>query len=257
MEQTLPLSGASVSRSVRVRQIAAAILLSLAIVWSNYLTPWGYLLYVKGLWMVANSEFYSHSVYTVLTFILCISAILLLLPIVSNRPTKTAIWIGTFNFLWVAIFRIISVTFTELMSPLVERFFWGLYTFIYCYWLSLIIRNNRLTKISVSWIGIWVVFFMRETFYYFMNIWFNGTITPFATSFCAVFSIGIDVFLFISFFKFTHCAAFSGGFDPAPVQKNAYSPLNKYVLGMFVTSSVVIAALWAYYKYVAPLLENL
>lgn len=254
MEQKFPLSGGQ--RNVRTRQITAAILMSLAILWSNLLSP-----LLRGYLLGYTYDFHSYSIYGVcsvmLSSFLWVEAFVLLFPIVSNRPTKIALWIGILNSLWLTLFYAIPVIISKPIPLSAEKAFCISYDLISCYWFSVILRNNHLTKISVSWIGIWIIQFMIDPMYYFTNIWLNESVPPVASMFYTIFfGVVINVFFFISFFKFTHCTAFSGVPDSSSIREKAYSPLNKYVLGPFVVSGIVISALWAYYKYAAHLLET-
>lgn len=254
MEQSLPLSGDAVPRGVRRRQTFAAILW---IVLPAILLSGGILLW----FLIFNRlDLAVLSRINLISILLCESGgILLLLPIVSNRATKVALTTGCcWNILY-AIYVGVSILvnlwdqFAFILVGLANCLAWS-----YCF--SLILRNNRMDERFVSWVTLLIVAqiasFIPRVGDLFVQYGVGSLIiTP--SSLYSLFSLILNVLLIIALFKLVRSGAFSGDFDDAPAQEGAYSPLNKYMVGLFVTIVVVLAALWAYNTYAAPLLREL
>lgn len=234
MEQTLPLSGTSVPRSVRVWQIIAAILLIIPVI-------------------VQMLDLYSYLWEPAIVVIINICnaiGFLVLMPLASNQPTKTALKLGC---LWSVVIVAISL-FGQVDLILIISI--GIMKgFIWTYFFSLFYCNNSLSE--RSWFNLLIANQMLlPTLHLISGIDPNvcSLANPIGSSLMMYFQIVWGVLLIFAYFKFASSKIFSGKDNWVLISKGVYTPLNKYVVGAIVISGVTIVVIWIYSEYVAPLL---
>lgn len=234
-------------KSVKVKQIAAAIFLIIGLI----------IPHINNLITFLEFDFLHE--HRILFFnLIHISSILsgaigliILSTIPLNRPTK------------LMIYTLIGI---ELLLSL----FSGIYIIhivlnigsLYAY--SIIIKNNSISQNSIKWINILciaIIFKLCRTLYFtFVRTWlmesfsreyFDGGFIYFGFSYIWL------ILMIVAYVKFCRCKAFDGNPDTNGSATVSYSPLNKYTASLFITTAVIIGTLIAYYKFIAPELMNL
>ena len=261
MEQSLPLFEVCVSRSVRVRQIIAAILLSIA------LLP-GLLLRFN---IVIVEKLFGYSIWTyfgedavmsvfnlqwAIVYGCILVAYLCLLSICSNRTLKLgtiALCVSIFLMMLCVGISIMSAlgTVIYILNVIVILAAVCFYALVGCY-----SENDAL-----SWIGLLLSFQMMAGVSYFtlFNIgmvdaseWIGPT---YGLTFNKSFMIIESIITSICYFKMVSCGAFSG--KVIPTLNIKFSFLLKYIGKMCVVLCVLFVIYWVYFQYLAPLLRNL
>lgn len=202
-----------------------------------------------------------YGVFGIINMALCLVGLLLLLPIASNRATNVALIVGCCWSGASLLFCGISAVSESTEGLNIAQ--WGITvaaSIVWCYIYSVILRNNRLDAAIVSWIGLLVVAQMIGPVFSFQTIWMEGMADwseSLYSRFYFLFWIIFWILLIIAYFKFARSGAFAGACDRSPAPEGAYTPLNKYMAGIFITAGVVIAVLWAMYHFAAPVLREL
>ncbi len=235
-------------KSVKVKQIAAAIFLIIGLI----------IPHINNLITFLEFDFLHE--HRILFFnLIHISSILsgaigliILSTIPLNRPTK------------LMIYTLIGI---ELLLSL----FSGIYIIhivlnigsLYAY--SIIIKNNSISQNSIKWINILcistIVSLYQTLYLLFVNPWLRESFDreylgdTFITDFG--FSYIWLILMIVAYVKFCRCKAFDGNPDTNGSATVSYSPLNKYTASLFITTAVIIGTLIAYYKFIAPELMNL
>lgn len=233
MEQSLPLSGASVPRSVRVRQIIATVLLAIPVI-MQMLDLYSYL------W---------ESVIVVVINICNAIGFLILMSLASNQLIKTALKLGC---LWSVV--IVAISLFEQVDLIVIISIGIIKGFIWTYFFSLFYCNNSLSE--KLWCNLLIANQMLLPVLHLVS-GIDPNVCYLAnpiSSLSMYFQIVWGVLLIFAYFKFSSSEIFSGKDNWVLISKGVYTPLNKYVVGAFVTSGVTIAAIWIYSEYVVPLL---
>lgn len=234
MESGLPLFGTDVPRSVRVRQIIATVLLAIPVI-MQMLNLYSYL------W---------ESVIVAVINICNAIGFLILMSLASAQPIKTALKLGC---LWSVV--IVAISLFEQVDLIVIISIGIIKGFIWTYFFSLFYCNNSLSE--KLWCNLLIVNQMLLPVLHLIsgidpNVCFLAN--PIGCSLSMYFQIVWGVLLIFAYFKFSSSEIFSGKDNWVLISKGVYTPLNKYVVGAFVTSGVTIAAIWIYSEYVASLL---
>ena len=233
-------------KSVKVKQIAAAIFLIIGLI----------IPHINNLITFLEFDFLHE--HRILFFnLIHISSILsgaigliILSTIPLNRPTK------------LMIYTLIGI---ELLLSL----FSGIYIIhivlnigsLYAY--SIIIKNNSISQNSIKWINILCIAIIFKLC---KNLYFTFVCPLFTESFDSIYQNTILDFGFsyiwlilmiVAYVKFCRCKAFDGNPDTNGSATVSYSPLNKYTASLFITTAVIIGTLIAYYKFIAPELMNM
>lgn len=249
-------------KSVKVKQIAAAIFLiigliipciqeiSIVLFRSDFLYDYDPILFYSSI-QISSS-------------LLWIIGFIILSTIPLNRPTKlmmyTLIGIELLLSLFSAIDIIQFLYKTSLPIP-TSIIYISIIGCLYAY--SIIIKNNSISQNSIKWINILCIAIIFKLC---RNLYFTFVCPLFTESFDSIYQNTILDFGFsyiwlilmiVAYVKFCRCEAFDGNPDTNGSVTVSYSPLNKYTASLFITTAVIIGTLIAYYKFIAPELMNL
>lgn len=245
-------------KSVKVKQIAAAIFFIIALI----------ILRIKEISIVLfRSDFLYdydpllfHYSIQISSSLLWIIGFIILSTIRLNRPTKLMMY-TLIGIKLLSAIDIIQVLYkTSLPIPI---YYISIIGCLYAY--SIIIRNNSISQNSIKWINILcistIVSLYQTLYLLFVNPWLRESFDreylgdTFITDFG--FSYIWLILMIVAYVKFCRCKAFDGNPDTNGSATVSYSPLNKYTASMFITTAVIIGTLIAYYKFIAPELMNL
>ena len=252
MEQHLLLTGGDAPKRVRIRQIFAALLwvgLPQVLVFFGVALWWS-------LFADASMDGSVKAVYfNAFVVSLCQACgVLLLLPIASNRIVRVAMTIGC---CWSALYAVLHGVLCLIELP---AWSWiaaqGANAFgalVWAYCIALILRSGRMAESYVAWGGLLIVGCAMTCVSsglplcgLFVNI----------SAVYALFSLVCSVMVIVAYFKFVRSGAFSGDFDAAIPPRSAYSPLNRYMAGVVVSTAAMLLVFWAYSVYAVPLLQE-
>ncbi|GEM_PF-2669628 len=245
-------------KSVKVKQIAAAIFFIIALI----------ILRIKEISIVLfRSDFLYdydpllfHYSIQISSSLLWIIGFIILSTIRLNRPTKLMMY-TLIGIKLLSAIDIIQVLYkTSLPIPI---YYISIIGCLYAY--SIIIRNNSISQNSIKWINILcistIVSLYQTLYLLFVNPWLRESFDreylgdTFITDFG--FSYIWLILMIVAYVKFCRCKAFDGNPNTNGYATVSYSPLNKYTASMFITTAVIIGTLIAYYKFIAPELMNL
>lgn len=245
-------------KSVKVKQIAAAIFFIIALI----------ILRIKEISIVLfKSDFLYdydpllfHYSIQISSSLLWIIGFIILSTIRLNRPTKLMMY-TLIGIKLLSAIDIIQVLYkTSLPIPI---YYISIIGCLYAY--SIIIRNNSISQNSIKWINILcistIVSLYQTLYLLFVNPWLRESFDreylgdTFITDFG--FSYIWLILMIVAYVKFCRCKAFDGNPDTNGSATVSYSPLNKYTASLFITTAVIIGTLIAYYKFIAPELMNM
>lgn len=253
MEQSLPLPQSSVPANVKVWRNIAAFLLSLGLILN-----------------IVNSvvHIYSYSFgVDVIINLLHVGAFGMLAYTAANRPTRNMMYvlIGK-QFVWI-ILVLVSNFVTIFVLPGRVWACWNILNpLLWAYVLSVVLRNNQMTANERGWIGLlFVASFLdlEGPLDGLLQLHFYGDGTGpnyFVETFSNLRIIWRDVWnlmMIVVYFKFARSCAFSGKTQSASPVSETYTPLNKYMAAVVLTTGIVVGLVWVYYEYAAPALRML
>lgn len=251
MDQSLPLFSQSVSRGVCAQQILAATLWGIL---SWLVSQLGIGLFLPLFESVSEIGIQINCallVKWILSSCCQIVAFGILCHIASARVIRNTMLIGLYWFVASvfvqALLILIMVKFEALWAASVSAILLYLSYLVVAYCISLILYNHRdqLKASSIPWIGLIVVL----QAWMFTNWISYITVGGVHSSYISFFSLLFDILGAVAIFKLAGSGAFSGKFVEMPVQKDAYSPLNRYMLGFVIASVLVILLMLVYKRY--------
>lgn len=245
-------------KSVRVKQIAAAILFIIALIIPR-IKEISIVLFKSDFLYDYDPLLFHYSI-QISSSLLWIIGFIILSTIRLNRPTKLMMY-TLIGIKLLSAIDIIQVLYkTSLPIPI---YYISIIGCLYAY--SIIIRNNSISQNSIKWINILcistIVSLYQTLYLLFVNPWLRESFDreylgdTFITDFG--FSYIWLILMIVAYVKFCRCKAFDGNPDTNGSATVSYSPLNKYTASLFITTAVIIGTLIAYYKFIAPELMNL
>ena len=257
-------------KSVKVKQIAAAIFFIIALIIpcieeisivlfrSDFLYDYD-----------INSKILYIHVIDISSYLLYTIGFIILSTIPLNRPTKLMMYtlIGIKLLLGIAsllsLFPAIDIIqFLNKTSNPIPIYYISIIGCLYAY--SIIIKNNSISQNSTKWINILciatIINLCRKLYFTFVRTWLMESFSKeyFYGGFIGlVFSYIWLILIIVAYVEFCRCEAFDGNPDTNGYATVSYSPLNKYTASLFITTAVIIGTLIAYYKFIAPELMNL
>lgn len=250
-------------KSVKVKQIAAAIFFIIALIIPR-IKEISIVLFRSDFLCGYNPILFHNSI-QISSSLLWIIGFIILSTIPLNRPTKlmmyTLIGIELLLSLFSAIDIIQFLYKTSLPIPTSIIYYINIMGCLYAY--SIIIKNNSISQNSIKWINILCIAIIFKLC---RNLYFTFVYPLFTKSFDSIYQntilyVGFSyiwlILIIVAYVKFCRCKAFDGNPDTNGSATVSYSPLNKYTASMFITTAVIIGTLIAYYKFIAPELMNL
>lgn len=253
-------------KSVKIKQIAAAILLIIALIIpcirdiSMIFFKFDFL--YEHLFLFCNLMDISSVLLSAIGFI-----ILSTIPL--NRPTKLMMYtlIGI-ELLLSPLFLNIILNTTSFLLPIRDYIYYVIVFSCICialYAYSIIIENNSISPNAIKWVNILciatIVKLHMSLYNLFVYPWLQASFDR--ENWGTVFNINYGfsyiwlILMIIAYVKFCRCKAFDGNADTNGSATISYSPLNKYTASLFITTIVIIGTLIVYYKFIAPELMNL
>lgn len=248
MEQTTPTPR---PRSIRWRQILAAILLCSPFFLSQIFSFFGSSLYETGMTAETIGLLSSilHTTPPIVAFIL-------LAGIAANRVTRTSL--GMIIGWFLIVFILNALMHLDILPATAGYFFSLLDSLIFIYFFSLLLRNNEIAESRRKWIILLPVGQLFGVVQVCTALAQNAIPEGFEFSYqhLFLFSSGWNwfmyifrVLLWIAWFKLTHSEAFAPTYDDTPAPAGAYSPATKYMAMPIICGLLCFALSWTLYHF--------
>lgn len=261
MEKNLnPIDPAVAPRSIRWRQVLAAILLCSPFLISTVL---GFLR--QPLYQAGWTEVQIALLHSLGMIIPQLVAFLLLIGIAANRPTRVAVGILAGN--WLFVNGVWYQIFPDGPNFLITLFD----SFVFIYASSILLRNNKIAESRRKWIIMLPVSYIYGVFYTCACMaqnradaldWLCRRFSPVNVNHCFYylehvffssdflwFQYIMQLLLCIAWFKLTHSEAFAPTYDDTPAPAGAYSPATKYMAMPIVCGLLCIATCLSLYHF--------
>lgn len=269
MEKNLnPIDPAVAPRSIRWRQVLAAILLCSPFLISTVL---GFLW--QPLYQAGWTEVQIALLHSLGMIIPQLAAFLLLIGIAANRPTRVAVEIAAGWLIFTLVLDVLGpmLAFLETSGDLISLIDSLIDSLVFIYLFSILLRNNKIAESRRKWIimlpvsHIYGVFYtcacmaqnradaldwlcrrfspvnVNHCFYYLEHVFFSSDFLW--------FQYIMQLLLCIAWFKLTHSEAFAPTYDDTPAPAGAYSPATKYMAMPIVCGLLCIATCLSLYHF--------
>lgn len=256
MEKTLnPIDPAVAPRSIRWRQVLAAILLCSPFLISTVLGFLRHPLYQAG-WTAVQIALL-HSLGMIIPQLV---AFLLLIGIAANRPTRVAMGIAAGWLIFTLVLDVLGpmLAFLETSGDLISLINSLIDSLVFIYLFSILLRNNKIAESRRNWIILLPVGQLLGIVYLCAGLAQQALPEGFVCGSEHIFFLSggfrwfmyiMRLLLWIAWFKLTHSEAFAPTYDDSPAPAGAYSPATKYMAMPIVCGLLCIAIWWTLYHF--------
>lgn len=232
MNESLQLDTEPIQKSVKVRQNIAAWLLVLTNVY----------------WLFCNVTRFNPLTgisQPVVIGLVCIVAWGLLYSTASNKATRIATMIGIVLLFITMIINTVATIKPFYFSHSMMYIIPILWIYIYS---TILIANKNISSDDKTWLIVLIVYkIFNLSIFIFSAVIYR--LTNMAHGFYWVWLVVLfNILCTIAEFRFAKCTAFSGNYNPEPVAKGTFSPLNKYFVATLVAIVFISGLIYLLYS---------